>query len=169
MANKRSERWYAQQRKETRYVGGRPCVKCGGLLKYTASAGCVPCTHVKNAATRKRLYHATPKTERQRRNRAYWQSLPVETRRLWARASYVRRAYGLEAADVQRLLDRQGNACAICARTFGKELRAAIDHCHSTKRVRGILCDRCNHALGHLRDDPHAARKAADYLEAYGK
>ncbi|MFD5540220.1 endonuclease domain-containing protein [Streptomyces sp. NPDC127079] len=40
-----------------------------------------------------------------------------------------------------------------------------VDHCRKTGRVRGVLCFNCNSAIGTLKDDPDAARRAAAYLE----
>lgn len=41
----------------------------------------------------------------------------------------------------------------------------AVDHCHKTNVIRGLLCGRCNPALGYLQDSPDLARRAALYLE----
>lgn len=86
-------------------------------------------------------------------------------------AEYQRRAkYGLEPAEYQALLERQGGVCAICRRPETAVLRGrnkalCVDHDHVTDRVRGLLCFRCNLAIGYLSDDPERARAAADYLE----
>jgi hypothetical protein len=45
------------------------------------------------------------------------------------------------------------------------DLRSAIDHCHDTKAVRGILCDLCNLGIGNFHDAPERLRRAADYLD----
>jgi len=67
--------------------------------------------------------------------------------------------YGLSTEDVKKMLDSQIGLCA--NRACGKEIsidkkdRKAmgfVDHCHSTGRVRGILCIACNTALGHLEN-----------------
>lgn len=64
----------------------------------------------------------------------------------------------------------QGNLCAICnspESTTGKlgKLRSlAVDHCHETGRVRGLLCMKCNMLLGAAKDDPEILRAAAEYL-----
>lgn len=61
------------------------------------------------------------------------------------------------------LLELQGGRCAICRRWPGKR-RLAVDHCHATGTVRGLLCMRCNAGLGLFRDDFEAMQAAADYL-----
>ena len=39
-----------------------------------------------------------------------------------------------------------------------------VDHCHQTKAIRGLLCHKCNIALGHMNDDPEQLERAANYL-----
>jgi hypothetical protein len=73
------------------------------------------------------------------------------------------RRYGLSLADYRALEKRQGNACAIC-RKVTRVL--CIDHCHVTGRVRGLLCRRCNSALGFYADDQRLLRAALAYLQA---
>lgn len=69
--------------------------------------------------------------------------------------------YGLTAEEYQALLEAQDHACAICREPDPP----AIDHCHRTGRVRGLLCHKCNKGIGLLRDDPETLRIAASYLE----
>lgn len=61
------------------------------------------------------------------------------------------------------LLHRQGGICAICGSPPGSK-RLAIDHDHKTDKVRGLLCFRCNVAVGFLRDDPELMFSAAEYV-----
>lgn len=71
--------------------------------------------------------------------------------------------FGLSMDDYKALLESQGGGCAICGKT--EEARAlAVDHCHKTGRVRGILCRACNTGIGHLQDDPILLGKAIEYL-----
>lgn len=68
------------------------------------------------------------------------------------------------------LFKRQGGRCAIC-RTKKPNERAtvkhfSVDHCHKTKKVRGLLCNRCNTLLGKVYDDPAILLSAASYLRA---
>lgn len=57
-------------------------------------------------------------------------------------------------------------ACEICGRPDGGNGKPlAVDHCHVTGHVRGLLCMLCNTALGKLQDSPDLLRKAIEYLE----
>lgn len=82
--------------------------------------------------------------------------------------------YGLTVADYQALLAEQDGKCFIClmpetnvdSRT-GRVTALAVDHCHATGRNRKLLCQRCNQALGLMRDDPAMIRRAAEYLDHF--
>jgi hypothetical protein len=84
-----------------------------------------------------------------------------------ARASNLRRRYGMSLADYQQRLLEQYGSCAICTRSatacFNGLLH--VDHDHETGAVRGLLCPLCNTVLGKMNDDPALLRKAATYLE----
>jgi hypothetical protein len=73
--------------------------------------------------------------------------------------------YGLSTAQVNLLM--QEDVCEICGRFL--EGKLCVDHDHKTGIVRGVLCKRCNIALGCMNDDPHVFRKAAEYLEGNRK
>ena len=76
--------------------------------------------------------------------------------------------YGISEMDYARMLTEQNGGCAICGDdgSAGRGGVLHVDHCHQTGRVRGLLCDRCNHGLGNFKDDPALLRRAAYYLEA---
>jgi hypothetical protein len=87
------------------------------------------------------------------------------------RKANLAKHYGLTVADYDALLKRQGGVCAICGKDepnahgrTGKQFRLAVDHCHDTGQVRGLLCQKCNRAIGLLGDDPVLMRKAISYL-----
>ena len=79
------------------------------------------------------------------------------------RSRALARRYGMTAKDYDDLLQQQGGKCAVC----GSENRLCVDHCHQSTKVRGILCDRCNVALGAANDDPDVLRGLADYLDRH--
>jgi hypothetical protein len=76
--------------------------------------------------------------------------------------------YQLDAKTFEIMKEAQGDRCKICRGEpeNGKEL--CVDHCHVTNKVRGLLCDRCNRAIGYLREDPAILKTAAEYLENKG-
>src|ERR1035437_5087630 len=68
------------------------------------------------------------------------------------RAFHLKKRYGLTTEDYQTLNLSQQGRCAICRKTPEEvkqtRLTLAVDHNHTTKVVRGLLCDRCNRNLG---------------------
>ncbi|MFD4905010.1 endonuclease VII domain-containing protein [Kitasatospora purpeofusca] len=89
------------------------------------------------------------------------------TRSTASRNARIQATYGLTSEDYQALFEAQDGACAICRETRRGHL--AVDHCHKTEAIRGLLCQRCNGQLlaRGARDRPEVLRRAADYLENY--
>ena len=82
--------------------------------------------------------------------------------------------YGFDSVVRQEMLESQGNKCKICDSDikFSKlkyhsvsTSHAVVDHCHTTGKVRGILCGKCNILLGRVNDDLSYLKKLSDYLE----
>lgn len=67
----------------------------------------------------------------------------------------------------------QSNVCAICSKPQtrgykGKERTSLdIDHCHTTGKIRGLLCNACNRLLAAADDNLEVLRKAISYLESH--
>lgn len=80
------------------------------------------------------------------------------------KASRILRQYGITMAQWQEMFVGQNNRCAICLRADPGPKGWQTDHCHAIGKVRGILCVRCNNALGGLMDDPIILQRAARYL-----
>ncbi|GAA2209316.1 hypothetical protein GCM10009850_047740 [Nonomuraea monospora] len=81
------------------------------------------------------------------------------------------RTYGLMPTDYLYLLQQQGGVCAICGQDeHGSESmsRLVVDHCHKTGKVRGLLCRKCNSAIGFFDDDPERCVRASSYLKREG-
>ena len=76
--------------------------------------------------------------------------------------------YGITSQDYLDLLNEQDGKCAICriASPGGKCKNFAVDHCHQSGRIRGLLCRNCNCAIGLLGDDPELVHAALEYLQA---
>jgi hypothetical protein len=127
---------------------------------------------------------AIHKREKARERQAKWKSVPEnrERARLYLRDYHQSRKddpeyrrqrreaflvykYGITPAELDALLEAQGHRCAICGgERNGPGTRLHIDHCHATKRIRGLLCTKCNTAIGLLDDDPSRADALAKYL-----
>ena len=75
--------------------------------------------------------------------------------------------YGMTRLDYINVLLKQNNKCAICGRDWAEGERFHIDHCHNSKKVRGILCHQCNCGIGMLRDSSELCLKGALYLEEH--
>jgi hypothetical protein len=81
-------------------------------------------------------------------------------------ASARLKRFGLTQEGFDSLLVEQGGGCAICGSTkAGGRGGFAVDHCHETGRVRGLLCANCNNGLGRFKDDPVRLYAAIDYLK----
>jgi len=63
---------------------------------------------------------------------------------------------------------RKDKECEICGKTVTENKKdLAIDHCHTTGKIRGVLCDSCNLGLGKFKDDLTLLSAAVEYLKKY--
>lgn len=76
--------------------------------------------------------------------------------------------YGLTLEQYNSLRDKQDYKCAICNKHESKFTKALhVDHNHKTGKVRGLLCDSCNRAIGHFKEDPKAIASAIEYIRTH--
>jgi hypothetical protein len=79
--------------------------------------------------------------------------------------------YGMTTEDYQKLFNKQNGVCAICnkresAKSNGGYIKSlAVDHCHTTGKIRGLLCQDCNLGIGKLKDDVALVEAALNYLK----
>jgi hypothetical protein len=90
------------------------------------------------------------------------------------REKELRKSFDIGLSDFDRMLAEQNGVCAICERPEraernGKSLALAVDHCHTTKKIRGVLCGNCNKALGKFEDNPDFLRNALVYLSKHAE
>lgn len=78
-----------------------------------------------------------------------------------SRLMYTR---GITLDDYNNMLTAQRGVCAICKKISNDGRRLCVDHCHSTNRVRGLLCTYCNTAIGLFKDDVTLLSNAIKYL-----
>lgn len=79
----------------------------------------------------------------------------------------MRQQFGITLADYEQMRIDQADLCKLCGRhERTRQRRLAVDHCHVTGKIRGLLCHHCNTGLGNFMDDVSLLRKAITYLEA---
>lgn len=79
-------------------------------------------------------------------------------------SDWRKRGINFTVEEFEAMLEEQGGVCAICGRDGERTLH--VDHDHKTGKVRGLLCDNCNHGLGKLGDDPDQLEAGAHYLRS---
>lgn len=129
---------------------GNFCTVYGQYLKSgkTKSCGC----YQKEAARANRLKHG----------RADKASSEYQE---YTRETHIMRKYKLSIETYNQMLKDQDNKCFICGYKFGqKQGDIYVDHCHTTKVVRGLLCQPCNTGLGNFKDNKESLEQAIKYL-----
>lgn len=85
-----------------------------------------------------------------------------------SRERYLQLKYGMSENEYNARLLAQNNQCPLCEVGFSSGVfgpnSPVVDHCHSSGKVRGILCNECNRGLGYFHDNKEALIKAASYL-----
>lgn len=133
------------QRKTWEKRQGAPCKNCGSTERYGGSYSCVPCTNRRSAERKQTAaYKAQAKV--------YWMG----------------KRYGLTPGQASEMLLAQGHKCASCGATSpGNKNGWVVDHCHSTGKVRGILCHGCNVGLGAFDDSTERMEAAIRYIKSH--
>lgn len=89
--------------------------------------------------------------------------------RLTSYKNSLRKKYDLSINDYEKMYNFQEGKCLICKENFPSNLKEkwgmAVDHCHTTGKVRGLLCRFCNQALGSFRDNIVLLENAIEYLK----
>lgn len=79
----------------------------------------------------------------------------------------LKRTYGITLSDYGKMLESQNNKCKICGELHdgsSRETSLHIDHCHSSNKIRGLICMHCNRGLGAFRDNLDYLASAMEYL-----
>lgn len=117
------------------YTPSRPC-KNGHSLRWVGTNNCVEC-----AEEKKGDYSESRREKR------------------------LVKKYGITNEAYAEMAAAQDNCCKICEESVPDRAQFHVDHCHNTGKIRGLLCSRCNQAIGLLREDPAIIRRAAEYVE----
>lgn len=111
----------------------------------------------------KRSSDPEKRAQRATRMRAWAKRNPDKVRNQKLKA-----AYGITLEQYNELLAKQNGMCAICGSPpgDGRSKYLHVDHCHLTKKVRGLLCGNCNQGLGRFEHDVGVLSEAIRYLQA---
>lgn len=99
----------------------------------------------------------------------YWRRrarIHPEKVHLAKRTYALKSKYGITYEEYLDLLDSQGCLCDICGIILTQDIvkNVCIDHCHKTGKIRGVLCGRCNKALGLVDDSIYTLKEMITYL-----
>lgn len=118
-------------------------------------------------------YVSTPEAREKRKlYMRYWKAKRIAKEPDYEADMALKKKFGMSVEDYNKALAGQNGVCAICkgretsiANQNNKVRRLTVDHCHSTGKIRGLLCSRCNRGLGFFRDNPKNLQNAIKYLE----
>lgn len=104
---------------------------------------------------------------RRAHDNALWHKKSKENKLHIGRKYNYKTKYGISLEKYEELLVAQNHKCAICGKDEVEvpKKRLCVDHCHTTGKVRGLLCHYCNIAIGHMFDSTENLNKAVQYLE----
>lgn len=144
---------------------------------------CSKCKEIKEETefyfvTRSQSYAAACKSCDAKRNKAYTKTEKgkavarkasreyAKRNRVKAKDYELKRSYGITLEQFNAMREVQDCKCAICGKHETEAVRGIlyVDHCHTTGKVRGLLCSVCNKALGLLKDNEDYLYKAISYL-----
>lgn len=83
---------------------------------------------------------------------------------LVAKKAELKRLYGITFEEYVEIYKKQNGVCAICKKECKTRKSLSVDHDHSTNAVRGLLCNRCNRAIGMFEDSKELLESAIKYL-----
>lgn len=98
-------------------------------------------------------------------------------RKMAGKNSTLKNRYGITFVEFTELISLQRSQCKICGEALLsgsftvekiiKKDEICVDHCHSTGKVRGLLCHSCNVALGHVKDNVEVLSKMIEYVQQH--
>ena len=124
----------------------------------------------KNAAYQKKYYKKYREDNKEKLDtyNVKWREENKEHDDLIMEKARLKRKYGLTQEQLVTLIEEQNNCCKVCGKhgSDNKTGKLYIDHCHTTNKVRGLLCMECNTALGLLKDDTKRIESLLSYLKS---
>ena len=127
---------------------------------------------------------------RNEKQRVYWASLPEEERKIrrhnveyqrayreknrekvreLSRKTHIMRKFNMTIEQYDKMLKNQNGVCAICKDSCSTGNNLAIDHNHTTGKVRALLCKNCNTAIGLMKEDVERMLSAIEYIKSHSE
>lgn len=162
------DRESAIQNNSPTYESKSPCKVCSKYQRYVKNYGCTWCTlnrNVKRLELDPEYMKRYTKTEKSKTTRHKHVRSNQERYREIGKRSELLKKFGITLEQYLELAEKQNHQCAICLvpqEDLTKLL--AVDHCHNTQKIRGLLCFKCNVGLGYFRDSPENIQRALEYI-----
>lgn len=156
-------RYYFRFRAKCTVCNAERIIDCKELRRY----GIPRCADCRKNTTTNSKCAACNTNDRYTNDAGLARAYCIDCLRKSGRASYARNRKLLNPNEFNEQLANQDFKCLLCGEPFNNDRwseRPAVDHCHKTNNIRGIIHHRCNLAIGFLRDSPERAIKAAEYL-----
>ena len=103
----------------------------------------------------------------------YQKTKPTEWRKAIGQKFHLRTRFNITPKEYEAKLISQNYCCAICGKDVVDNVRGGIsvalsvDHCHTSNKLRDLLCFQCNSGLGQFRDNIKFLQKAVEYLQKH--
>lgn len=162
----------------SRYTIGSLC-RNGHILTadslYVRPSGVSRCRVCNSEANRR---YGTKNKAKLLKKSTDWRHKNPDLTKYYARRSHLKIKFDISPEEADKLINEtHGGKCDICCtldETYtdsrGRQRhKLVIDHDHTSKKIRGVLCGDCNSGIGLLGDDPKRLSKAVEYLNKYGK
>lgn len=134
---------------------------------------CIDCKKEQNRKYTERVdYNRTHynknKEEIRDKKKQYYHSMKYydKNKQAW-RENQLKVKYGINSREYNEILQEQESMCKICKKPHGEEKkkRLHVDHCHTTGKIRGLLCGNCNTGIGLFNDSKELLSLAIEYLK----
>lgn len=160
---------------KTKIYNGKICSKHNTTERYVSSYHCVYCTQESTNNRDPNVYKKYLKSEKGRKFITQWRrsttNRSIQNR--WKKKHYESKPeqyfgyglkkYNLTTDEYWKMFEKQGGVCKVCEEPPTVR-KLAVDHDHRTGEVRGLLCGKCNTALGLLREDKNIIDKLKEYV-----
>lgn len=97
-----------------------------------------------------------------------WASWHNSKSQTYKRDRRLKIEHGITQAEYQDMHEKQEGLCAICRTPEKMNRLLCVDHDHTTGKLRGLLCNRCNVSIGQFEDSSELLQNAINYLASYG-